>query len=563
MKGSKASVWITLAVAAAMMLAANGYGAINNAYFNMVGSSAQFQVWGETAVKAAAPCGSNIWTASNGAEGVDSRAAGIEKIKGNVWIVWDGAADGTGTTHICTYLNTDSGQGVRLFMAKPRGSLSLSGANTLCTNPAGAGLVKLVGADSPLPNNVCAAAEGAIFNVAATDIRPEDALFATNRACGVGGNPPLIYGPCNVNFYGTDILEQGTVGTGPPVYGSKTFQPVLFNLSAPGAIDPISKLKLPAAFKVLPIGAGPIIITVNSTDSASGAFGSQVSGVNVFQNINRFVLAKVFDGTFTRTCDILNLQGQTCLPIQVAVREPMSGTYNTFEYNIPNSVEIGTSQEACIGGPAGNGNVPSGSYSCGLVNGSAVTGFSNPLYYTYPNGATRGRAIGTGDEIKAVTNAANPNGIGYAFWGFGNFASYVGTQRYLTVDGVDPLFQTYTNGIYPTCVVPCPGALTFPHLQDGTYPIWSNLRIVTDGVVPAEVQTLYNDLILGDIPDFVPYTVLNVFRSHYTQAGFNPGNGICPGTKESGGDVGGAVFTIQAEKDFCADYNGQLLNFQQ
>src|SRR5271157_3331803 len=118
MKGSKASVWITLAVAAAMMLAANGYGAINNAYFNMVGSSAQFQVWGETAVKAAAPCGSNIWTASNGAEGDDSRAAGIEKIKGNVWIVSKGPAEYTGITNNYSDLNTDSGQGIRLFMAK-------------------------------------------------------------------------------------------------------------------------------------------------------------------------------------------------------------------------------------------------------------------------------------------------------------------------------------------------------------------------------------------------------------------------------------------------------------
>jgi hypothetical protein len=52
------------------------------------------------------------------------------------------------------------------------------------------------------------------------------------------------------------------------------------------------------------------------------------------------------------------------------------------------------------------------------------------------------------------------------------------------------------------------------------------------------------------IPDFVPINRLAVFRSHYEQSGVSPKNGNTRGTSpEAGGDMGGAVFTKQADLD--------------
>ncbi len=563
MKGSKASVWITLAVAAAMMLAANGYGAvggINSNVLNMVGSSAQYQVWGEAARLGLGatpkPCGTHIWTFHNGVLAKDNRKGAILEVTGDFWIVWDGAADGSTATQICTYTNIDSGLGVRMFMASPRGTIDLNGAGINCAAPpVGGNLVVLPGQplpwDEPLPTNVCNAAQGAVFNAAVTDIRPEDALFATRRMLN-----SLGYGPGPISP--VKIQEN-------PAYGSKVAQAVDFNLSAPGAKDPISGNALPRGFTTLSVGAGPMIFAVNNADATPGGFGEQNAGSYVFQNVNRFVLAHILDGTLTQTSDILDQRGHASHPLQIVLREPFSGTYNTTEFCIPNSVEIETTQENCV-------DIATNSYGCGLAG---VTGTANPLDFTYPDGSTRARAIGTGDMVKAIVNAANPDGIGYAFWGFGNFGKVSGPtggsngfERYLQVDGVDPIFQTYTNGLLPQCLPgpTCPGALTFPHVQDGTYPVWSVLRIVTDPVVPAEINGpngLLPQLDTVSIPDFVPIGALNVFRSHFAQVGVAGGDGICAGSTEKGGDEGGAVFTRQADLDYCANYGAELIGYKQ
>jgi hypothetical protein len=55
-------------------------------------------------------------------------------------------------------------------------------------------------------------------------------------------------------------------------------------------------------------------------------------------------------------------------------------------------------------------------------------------------------------------------------------------------------------------------------------------------------------------PDFLPLSATGVLRSHYKQSnilGQNGSGGSCvPG--EAGGDVGGAVLTIQGDQDYCA-----------
>ena len=150
------------------------------------------------------------------------------------------------------------------------------------------------------------------------------------------------------------------------------------------------------------------------------------------------------------------------------VREPLSGTYNTMEFDIVRSLEVNSSQENNVTPPT-----------------------DNPLNQSYASGGSRQRVVGTGEMVSEV--GATPDALGYAFWGFGNFAGVLSTTKYVTVDGVDPIKQSYTNGALPSCTTPpCPGAVTFPHLLDGTYPIWTFLRIVTVSPMPSGIQSLYN-----------------------------------------------------------------------
>jgi len=287
-------------------------------------------------------------------------------------------------------------------------------------------------------------------------------------------------------------------------------------------------------------------------------------------------------------------------------------------------------------GCPGNANtVPDGSENCG-----------DPLYMitnTCGSGSVHGwkaRAIGTGELVNGLLNknaAQTPgssiyvsDGLGYTFWGYGNVSatgSGCGTgsgfvtcsqylAHYLTVDGIDPLFTTEggqydptpnPSGAYnfpqcnlkPTTTLQC-GALPFTHIQDGKYPIWTILGLVTfdtesskkqvtpTGVVQM-VANAENEANGGkNIDDFVPLLTninltnltgdlnLGVVRSHYVQSAVNPYDGIAgcssfttipighnKGTTaapvclgDTGGDVGGSVFTVQSVIDFSADFGG-------
>jgi hypothetical protein len=55
-------------------------------------------------------------------------------------------------------------------------------------------------------------------------------------------------------------------------------------------------------------------------------------------------------------------------------------------------------------------------------------------------------------------------------------------------------------------------------------------------------------------PDFLPLSSMGVLRSHFKQSGITAANGsggACTFT-EAGGDVGGAVLSIQGDQDYCA-----------
>ena len=510
-------VSMALAFAAGAILASNSYGQTDTILFNGAGSSAAFNaialaarisnVGGTSGV-----CGNHDWTLKSGGQGIDTRASGINPLTGNIWIVWSDVSGGTRT--VCSYLNVDSIQGNRLFFAVPRATLSLPG---ITTSTPGGQIVPLLPTDELLPQDVINALNGATFNAAPTDIRPEDALFGTTRALTPLTMGGLGYGPGPI---GTTIMSH---------FSSKSAQVVAYAING---TDPISGD--PArAYTTAEVGAQVQLILVNTTNTATGHLGS-----TGFKNVDRFVLAKVLDGTLGCTRDLTPASGLPQVALTVLEREPLSGTFNTLEFSVPADKEIGSSQEAGVNA-------------------------MNLLDLSGPCGSVRQRVVGTGEMVSEVGAVADS--IGYTFFSFGNVAPVVTTAKYLTVDGVDPIHNGYTTGTLPTCTAPCSGALTFPNVANGSYPIWNVLRVVTSSPEPSGVGSLVTaaQREVVNIPDFLAFSKLNVFRSHYLQSGVSPMNGHIARSTEAGGDMGGAVFTVQADKDYITDTGTELVNFKQ
>jgi len=517
-------IMAALSLAAVMSFASNVYAVTYNILFNAAGSSGAFNAMGVAAglgTSGSGPgvCGGHNWTKKKGtATGVDGRSSSIGAAGGPIWIVWSDPS-GAGVVTVCSYLSVDSIVGARLFFAVPRGTLSLGTAS----GSSGDSIVPLLPADVALDAGVFGALNGQAFNAAPSDIRPEDCKFGTTRALTALGPTGLGYGPGPI---GMSILS---------AFSSASSQVVDFNISG---TDPITSQTVPP-FTTANVGAQVVVIVVNTSDTSSGGFGTAA-----FNNVDRFVLAKVQDGTLTRTRDLIPSSGLPSIGIQVLNREPLSGTFNTEEFSVPRNKEINTTQELNVN--------------------PAVAG-GNPLDLTASDGSgsTRKRVIGTGEmltELGAVSDS-----LGYTFWSFGNGAKVATTAKYLTVDGVDPLQASYTGGAMPSCTPPCVGALTYPNVINGSYPIWNVLRVITGVPEPAGVASLISaaQTQVTKIPDFVPIASLQVFRSHYTQAGLGCKNGHLARSKEQGGDMGGAVFTVQADFDNITDTGKELCNFKQ
>jgi hypothetical protein len=277
------------------------------------------------------------------------------------------------------------------------------------------------------------------------------------------------------------------------------------------------------------------MVFVNTTDTSPGGFGTAAAS-----NISRFELAEYLEGNLTRTRDLIGETGLPSIGAHVFLREPTSGTMNTMEFSVPRDLELESTQE---------------------LNVNPAT--DNPLDIAYASGGTRERVIGTGEMVSTV--GATEDALGYAFWSTTNFAKVISTTKYLSVDGADPLEPIYTGGTFPTCVAPCPGLIPFTNVLNGGYPIWNVLRVITASPAPATVTTLLTAAEAGvtNIPDFVAFSSLPVFRSHYGQSGRGGADGYCPKTVESGGDIGGAVFTIQSDLDFCTDTGKEILGLRQ
>jgi ABC-type phosphate transport system substrate-binding protein len=615
----------SLCLATALLSVGSAFGQSARPQVVGVGSSALFPAVSIAAlngdpITGAAACGSNIWTGGGFvsgvamAAGVDPRLTSNASEPGNISIVWDNS---TTPQSVCAYLSVDSVVGQRLFFAQATTSSNSTGVqngfislNAAATTTKGAnkvtGIVDTNSAtptcdatgqnpgtgSSPcgLPTAVFNIVQSANFNVAFTDIRPEDGIFATNRAGCAPANPgstggtstclgykPGLYAggqfPAVLSSYNStsiaNIVPYGIPVS--PINGSASAGTYSFGSATYGiGVDPINtSLAIPATFTI-GIGASPVLVIANTSDATLAAI----------TNMNSHSLSQLYSGYAGFVGDLNGgiAQGNG---INIIQREPTSGTYNTFEWQVVRSRDTlaGNSQELSVAAPS------TSSFEC-FTPGSSSSGpfplpttiCQNPLFnFGFKNtqaSGTRTRAIGTGEMVTAVSS--NADALGYAFWGLGSFIGK-NSIKYFTVDGVDPLYATYIDGTFPaTCTGIGTASLSCTHVTSGSWPlpnfanilnggyrVWSILRAVHDKVPPtyqqttltgsetidgliqaAQDQAFQTSTVNPRVPDFVPYIVCNsgstaatcsataftfnlpVFRSHSGQSGIFPSNGI-------------------------------------
>ena len=462
-------------------------------------------------------------TSGNCGQLKDQRSSSIPLEGGNLWVVWNSSQ-----TMFWAYLSVDSVVGNRCFKAAPRCLLQIDAQTE--TIP-GQNLIStaLWGSDaSALPSTVYNALNGQPVNAGFTDIRPEDAKFAQCRAVttlNTMNYSGLGYGTSCTQLVGTPIQSELSAPNG------ATANPAAFNLSG---TDPFTGQAIPAS-TTIPVGAAPIVFIVNKTN-ASGLGSASVKDVTV-NTSGTGTAQQLWENE--AACNASTLGGGS-FPVTVLLREPLSGTMNTTEFTnfrLVGSKLTSDSQEEGVNPSVDN-----------PLNQTCATG-----------GGKRVRGIGTGEIVKLGILKIQDS-IGYVFFSYGNVASIAGSGgvgKYLTLNGVDPLQSTYTNGQLPTCTAPCPvgSGTSFPHLRDGTYRAWSVLRVVTDASgtnftnVSNLVTNAQND-VNSTVPDFVPFKTTNgsdpglqKYRSHYLQSGVSPNNGL-GGQKEAGGDVGGCIESV-------------------
>jgi ABC-type phosphate transport system substrate-binding protein len=568
-----------LTLAGALLFASTCFGQITPQIV-AVGSSGAFGTAAVAAVVAdpitgsAAPCGTNFWTGNtNVASGLDDREAGIPAEPGKIWIAWNGNGTTT-TTIICAYLTVDSVVGQRLFFSQHQSPITGGQVNGVlqlsssAVGAAGAGLVSYVTDNATLTSFVQESVNGQQFNVAFTDIRPEDAQYFNVRAqCSPADAEAqcLGYGPFPV---GTAVQSAYSINTGTGLQNSA--QVIQYNINGD---DPISEYPIPA-FTTYPIGAQAVVHFYNATDTSAGGFGTLLP-----TNVNSHVLAVTYAGFLGLTTDISGTQGVTGKPLHVILREPTSGTMNTVEWQIFRAKGVDLSQEWNVRyGTNANCTTFTASpnpatYATPVTSGPCT----NPLYLPGPSGSFRARAVGSGEEVSATNSANNPNSIGYAFWSFANYGGKT-NLRYLKLDDVDPLSVATFTGVFPTCTGTANGspsltceAVPLTNIQQGGYRNWNILRatVYNSYTAPATGPSITSfiesaqDSAEKTVFDLVPVVYcanagcsskvnnLPVFKSHYVlpSQGISAADGT-HGEAEGGGDVLGAIFTVQADIDY-------------
>jgi hypothetical protein len=474
-----------------------------------------------------------VWSENTNSVIATDTTVGTLQDKGSAWVAWtkgSGTCDVPTSPIIAAYLQTDSLVGNRCLF---HGASCKIGYPT--TNPTPANLIGPSAGvtESSLPVTIANALNAAAVNTAGTDIRPEDAEFAVKRAVA----------NCNTTVGSAQYLGLG--------YTNGTTIASDFDSSTFNVLD----FTLPSSYTVTPVGATPVLVVVNG-DGTTNGFGNPS-----ITNLTSPVLANFLDGTYSFTGQALPTPVASGPGATVVIREPLSGTYNTMEYNVPNTLTLQTSQDVGFTQPIGQKNCS------GTVVGS------NPMHLAgTASGSLRRRAIGTGQALTQVRT--NTNSLGYGFWSVANFSAYASAPnaKYLKVDGVDPLMPstvTYT-GVIPTTGTTNMANVNLENVANGTYPIWSMLRLVTTSPIATvaarqlatSAQTLVPTGTPTSRPDFVQTANLTVVRSHFippagsiqpaTAANGHVGltSSACTAT-EAGGDVGGRVLTLSGDSAYC------------
>jgi hypothetical protein len=542
------------------------------------GSSALFVELGQAAVNGAGGTGTACtWTLGKNAAILarDARTSTPTDDQGNIWIVW---TPGTGTCaapagsyNIWSYMSLDSTLGDRCyFEVDSSGTPGCVQVNTIGSTVTGANLLCYPSAttctsfgDNPgtLPAVVSSALNGQHFFVAGTDILPLDAKFATYRMlqpCGQAINRQA-FDQILRQAYG---LGYGTTTTGvgtnvQSFYSTAVFHVLDFNITGN---DPINTGAAVPAFTVTTVGAQPIIVGVGPNDTTG-------TGLNLVSDIPSYVLMNFYNGSLGRASDLFSSTSTVIQPwaVTTLVREPLSGTYNVFEWSLINNSQFHDSQDA---------------FNCNSTGGV----FINPMDLRSLNGkpangggqfAQRRRVIGTGEMVKQLGLATDTdNRLGYFFWSAGNAAGTGGANvKYLTVNGIDPIQNAYSNGTLPGSGGPGDpgiGAVTFKNLNAGDYPAWSALRLVSRSPGTTAVTALVSALqgLNTTQHDMITLANLNIWHSHYylpalgsnvsaNGATINTANDLCNtagALAETGGDAGGATILVKANNDFCQDF---------
>jgi hypothetical protein len=499
----------------------------------------------------------------------------IQSDVNTIWIVWDSHTTTAGLApNYIAYIKVDSVVGDRCYYGQPRCDVTAIGGTfpTISANENQISVWPDGSLDQTPPSNIQAAflaGTGPLVSAAATDVRAEDGAFAMCRANsaapgtldnqmkGLGYNANnATPGQCPT----VNDLAHLTAGDISDASGS-TAHILAFNVT-PGSHDPFTGTAVVTGTTVA-AGAAPIVFIDHTLSTSSPLYG--VTGVRDSQ------LQALFANTGAG-CDGTTLGG-TAGNIDAWVREPLSGTYNTTEFNVFSYPDFsGTSQEAYLNVTSSGGN---------------------PLNQQCPaGGGNRIRGVGTSHVIDSgtVTDVTNDS-IAYAFFSYGNVkkasdATCSGAScHYLTLNGVDPIFHKYVataggtkldpgqpNTFYgeipsatdtPCGSFPCAenqiwaGGLSFPNLRSGQYSAWSVLRLISNGTPLTTVKALitasqaYSAL---STPDFVPVVAvaasgtfkgdpgLQLLRSHYQQVdALGTAIGGAPVDDATTGDVGGDV----------------------
>jgi len=555
-----------------------------------VGSSGVFtsiaiaMVAGDPITGTSTTCGTHVWTAGSSiAQGIDARNGSIPAEGGNVAIVWD---NDTTPTLVCAYLSVDSVVGQRLFLGQSASGNATLNLTSSAMTTAGANKVAFLtdfcGAGpgcAGLPSAVYSLLNGAHFNIAFTDIRPEDGQLAYGRAaCNRSGvTDPSCFGYGPLGGIGTAILSS---------YSQTSAQVVAYSISG---TDPFTGLTIPA-FKTINVGADPVVLFYNKSDTTAGGLGALLP-----TNINASTVAALWSGLIGINDQLVGFSTGSPKALHIVAREPVSGTYNTFEWQMVHTRDhrsgdftqeynFGPTPSQCFTPPSTATYVPP-TVSC--ANPMNVTGSQGSTY-----GGFRTRAIGTGEMVSAVNSTNNPNSIGYAFWGLGTFGGKANV-KYMTVNGVDPIYPSYStnSGNFPSCsgavnlgTFACSGPLpTFDNIKNGNYRVWSTIRaVVYSSYTPPTSGPSVNQLIQAtqdqthvNIPDLVPSVYcanaacsstvdgMPAFRTHYPVSGksanngsTSPSTGFCasdqsaPNCFEEGGDMAGVAFLDIQDQDY-------------